>query len=78
MALPTPRRPLRQDLLAREWRVAAPAPVSIATNIAIRVPHVVAILLVEGVVGDELEALAPEGEAFVEREADAFEKERVL
>ena len=40
--------------------------------------HVVAVLLVEGVVRDEAEPFAPEGEAFVEREADALKEEGVL
>ena len=64
--------------MARVWRVAAPAPVGIAAHVAVRVPDVVAVLLVELLVCHEPEAVAPEAQRFVEGEPDALEKERVL
>ncbi len=41
-------------------------------------PDVVFVFLGEGLVGDELERLAPEDQCFFEGEADAFEEEGVL
>lgn len=76
--LPRAGRMLRQDLLATIRRVAAAPPVRVAADVAVRVPDVVAVFLVEGVVGDEAEGGAPEAQAFVERQADAFEEEGVL
>jgi hypothetical protein len=58
--------------------VAAAAAVRVAAHVAVRVPHVVAVFLVERVFSDELERRAPEDEAFLETEPDAFEEERVL
>ena len=78
VALATTRRMLRQDLLARKGRIAASAPSSVAADIAIRVTDIVAVFFVEGVVGDEAEGVAPEDEAVVHGEAEAFEEEGVL
>ncbi len=78
MRLARPRRMFRQDLLARVGGVPPSAPVGVAADVAVGVADVVAVLLVEGVVGDEAEGGAPEAEALVEREADALEEEGVL
>lgn len=67
-----------QDLLARERRVAPPAARRVAAHVPVRVPDVVAVFLVEGVVGVGLEGGAPEMDAVVEGEAKAFEEEGVL
>lgn len=78
MAFAGARRVFGQDLLARVRRVASPAAVGVAADVAVRVADVVAVFFVEGVVGDEFEGLAPEDETVFEGEADAFEKEGVL
>ena len=67
-----------QDLLAREGGVALPAPRSVSTDVAVRVTHVVFVLLVEFVVCFLSEARAPEDEAIFQAQPDAFEEERVL
>lgn len=61
VALPAAGRVLGQNLLAGERRVAAAAADRVATDVAVGVPDVVAVLLVEGVVGDKAEGVAPEG-----------------
>jgi len=76
--LARPRRVLRQDLVAREGRVAAAAAVPVAADVAVGVPDVVPVLLVEDVVGDGAEAAAPVLQRVFEGEAQAFEEERVL
>lgn len=72
------RRMFDEDLLAGKRRIASSSLIGISTNLAIRVPHIVAVLFVKGIVGDVLEALAPEGDAVLESEAETFEKERIL
>lgn len=69
---------LGEEFLARVGRVTSAAAVRVAADVAVGVPDIVAVFLVEGVVGDELEAVAPEEEAFVEAEPDALEEEGVL
>ena len=78
MRLARAGRMFGEDLLARVRGVAASAAVGVAADVAVGVADVVAVLLVEGVVGDEAEGGAPEAQAFVERQADAFEEEGVL
>ena len=78
MALATSRRMLRQDFLARKGRISAAPPQRVATHVAVRVAHVVAVLFVEGVVGDEAEGAAPEEQAVLKGETQALEEERVL
>lgn len=78
MRLPGARLPFRQNFLATIRRIASPPAIAIAPDVAVRVPDVVAILLVEGVVGDEAEGGAPEAQALVERQADALQEEGVL
>lgn len=71
-------RVLGQDLLAAEWAVAAATAVRVASDVAVDVAHVVAVFLVESVVGDVAEALAPEDQALLEVQADALEEQSVL
>jgi len=78
MSLAWPRRMLREYLLARKCTISIPAPVAIASHIAICVPHIVPVFFVKLIVGDFGEPGAPEHEAFFEVEPDAFEEERVL
>ena len=78
MRLARARRVLRQDLLAAVRGVAAAAAVRVAADVAVDVAYVVAVLLIEGVVGDELEGRAPEDQAVFQAQAEAFEEERVL
>ena len=72
------RRVLGQDLLAGEGRVAAPSPRGVPAHIPVRVPDVVPVFFVELVVRVVLEALSPEQDAVVQRQADAFQEEGVL
>lgn len=72
------RQGLRGQLLARVRRIAAATAVGVAADIAVRVTHVVAVLLVELLVRHQLEAAPPEDQALLEREADALQEERVL
>lgn len=67
-------RVLGQDLLTAEWAVAAATAVRVASDVAVDVAHVVAVFLVESVVGDVAEALAPEDQALLEVQADALEE----
>jgi hypothetical protein len=69
---------LGQNLLAAVGAVAAAAAVGVAADVAVDVAHVVAVLLVEGVVGDLAERGPPEDEALLQVESDALEEERVL
>lgn len=69
---------LRQDALAAEGRIAPAAAVGVAADVAVRVPHVVAVLLVEGVVRRVAEGGAPELKAVLQAEAEAFQEESVL
>jgi hypothetical protein len=69
---------IRDEFLAGVRCVASAAAVGVAADVAVGVTDVVKVFLFELVVGDEFEAFAPEGDAFVHVEADAFEKERVL
>lgn len=78
MRLARAGRMFGQDLLARERRVPPPATRRVPAHVAVRVPDVVAVFLVEGVVGVIFEALAPEVDAVVEGETEAFEEEGVL
>ena len=66
VSLARPWRVLRQDLLAGEGRVAATAAVGVPTYVAVRVPHVVPVFLVEGVVRDLVEGTAPEDQTLLE------------
>lgn len=78
VALARTRLMLGEDLLAGEGRVAASAPVGVAADVAVGVPDVVPILLVEGVVGDQLEAGPPEQKAFFQVQPERFQEQRVL
>ena len=78
MTLPTAGRMLREDFLAREWRVASATADGVAADVAVRVADVVPVVLGELVVGLGLEGVAPEDEAVFHGEAEAFEEERVL
>lgn len=78
MRLPSTGGVFGQDLLARERRIAPPPPRGVPADVPVRVPDVVAVLLVEDVVGVVLEALPPEEDAVVEGQPEAFEEERVL
>lgn len=69
---------LHQDLLAAEGTVTASTTVGVAAHVAVRVTHVVTVLLVEDVVRDFREGGAPEHQAFFQREADAFQEEGIL
>ena len=69
---------LGQDFLAGEGGVAAAAPCGVSADLAVCVSDVVAVFLVERVVGNEFESLAPENKTVFQRQADAFEEERVL
>lgn len=68
----------RQNLLTRERTITVSPTITIAADITIDVTDVVAVFLVELVVGDFVEGLAPEEKAFFEVETDAFEEEGVL
>ena len=76
--LARPRRVLGQDLLAAEGTVPPAPPVRIATHVAVHVPDVVSVFLVEGVIGDLVEALSPEEETLLHVQADTLEEETVL
>lgn len=76
--LPRPRGVLCQNLLAAKGAVAASSPVRVAAHVAVRVTHIVSVVLVELVVGDFVERAAPEHEALLEIQADAFKEQRVL
>lgn len=76
--LPGPGGVLGKNLLAAVRAVPAATAVRVAADVAVHVPHVVAVLLVEGVVGDLAEARPPEDEALLKVEPDALEEERVL
>lgn len=69
---------LCQNLLAAKGAVAASSPVRVAAHVAVRVTHIVSVVLVELVVGDFVERAAPEHEALLEIQADALEEQRVL
>jgi len=71
-------RVLGEDLLAAVGAVAAAAAIGVASDVAVDVPHVVAVLLVEGVVGDLAESLSPKDETLLQVEPDALEEECVL
>jgi len=76
--LTSTRQGLGEEFLAGIRCVAAAATVCVAAHVAVGVADVVFVFFLEFLVGDELEAAAPEDEAFVEAEADAFEEEGVL
>lgn len=78
MRLPAPRGVFGQDLLAAEGGVPSAPADRVAADVPVRVPDVVPVFLVEGVVGHELERLAPEDQAVVEAEPDALQEEGVL
>ena len=78
MRLAASGRMLGQDLLAREGGVTPASSYRIAADVAIRMAHIVLVLLVEFIVGFLLEACAPEDQAVFEGQANALEKERVL
>lgn len=78
VAFATPGGVLRQDLLAGERRIASSSPGGVAAHVAIRVPDIVAVFLVESVIGDELESLPPEDEAVLQGQTYPFEEKRVL
>jgi hypothetical protein len=78
MRLAGARRMLGQDLLAAKRTVTPAAAICIAAHVAVAVAHVVAVLLVEGVVADGTETGAPEDERLFQAQADALEEEGVL
>ncbi len=55
-----------EDLLATHGTVSTASSVGVAAHIAVRMPYVVPILLIEGVIGDLVEALPPEEQTFFE------------
>lgn len=67
-----------ENLLAREGRVAPATADGVAANVTVRVPDVVTVFFIEGVIGDKAEGLAPEEKAVVKGEANPFEEESVL
>ena len=64
VGLAGPWKWLRQELLTRVGCVASSAPVGVASNVAVRVPDVVFVFLLELVVCHELEGAPPEDNAF--------------
>lgn len=78
MRLTGTRRVFCQDLLTAERTVTAASPVGVAAHIAIDVPDVVPVLLVEGIIGNLVEGRAPEHQTLLERKADTLQEERVL
>lgn len=78
VGLARPRRMLGQNLLTAKRTVATASPVRVAADVAVCVPDVVPVLLVERVVRHLVEGAAPEGEALLQVQADALEEERVL
>lgn len=68
----------RQNLLARVRRVASAAPDGISPHITIYMAHIVSILLVESIIGDQLEGLSPEDKTILQRKPNTLEKEGVL
>ena len=77
MRLATARRMLGQDLLAREGRIAPPS-ARIPAHVAVGVADVVAVFLVEGIIGDVPEGGAPEAETLVQTQADALQEKGIL
>lgn len=71
-------RVLREDLLAAKGRIARAPAVGVAADVAVNVPDVVPVFLVEGVVRDLVEGRAPEQQTLLQREAHTLEEERVL
>lgn len=69
---------LRQNLLAAKRAVPATTAVRVAADIAVRMAHIVTVLLVERVVGDLVEAAAPKSERLLQVQTDALEEQRVL
>ena len=65
MAFARARRMFGQNLLTREWRVAAASTDGISADISIGMADVVPVFLVEGLVRDEFEGLPPKDEAFL-------------
>ena len=76
--LPGPRRLLRQDLLAAVRTIPPAPPIRVTTDITVRVPHVVPVLLVKLIIRKLPEARPPEDQALLEAEAHALEEQRVL
>ena len=71
-------RVLCENLLATEGAVAASPPVGITTNVAICVTNIVPVVLVEGIVGNLVEAASPEHERLLQIETNVLEEEAVL
>lgn len=69
---------LCEDLLTAERAVTAASPVGVTANLTIGVSGVVAVLLVEGIVGNLVEALSPEYETLLQIEPYTFQEKCVL
>lgn len=68
------RRMFRQDLLARERRVTSSAPVRVATNITVCVPHVISVILVESIICNFMEGASPEDQALLQGQTDPLQE----
>lgn len=67
-----------QNLLTAQRAIPATATVGVASNVAIDMANIVPILLVECIIGDVAETLAPEQQTLFQVEADALQEKRVL
>ena len=76
--LPGPGRVFDQDLLTAKGAVAASPTVGVASDLTVRVPDVVSVLLVERVIRGFVKGGPPEDEAFFEIQPNALEEKGVL
>ena len=78
MTFPTAGWMLSQDFLAGKGRVSSSSASCVTTNVAIGMPDIVPVFLIEGVIRNKLEGLTPENKTVLQCQPNTFEEQGVL